>query len=202
MSGKSTELAAATQPRTPVTDSIGAGGLTARSIVIRQLRPFLVALLAPLAFPAGAVAASSDAAILQAYVGSYSGTGTMTGQNAGTVRCRLLFRPASATSVNYTGRCSSGGADISMNGVITAANGRVRAAMSGSDGLSSTVTGVRRDGGIVFASRQRVNIRGDDRTVTSTMTLANGAIRVDFSALDNKTGKQTTGSIPFTRLSR
>lgn len=158
--------------------------------------------MAPLALPSGAIAASSDAALLQAYAGSYTGTGSMTGQNAGTVRCRLLFQPASAASVNYTGRCSTGGADISMTGVITAANGRIRAAMSGSNGISSTVNGVRRDGGIVFASRQRVNVRGNDRTVTSTMTLANGTIRVDFSALDNKTGKQTTGSIPFTKLSR
>jgi hypothetical protein len=158
--------------------------------------------MAPLALSTGAVAASSDAALLQAYVGSYTGTGIMTGQNSGTVRCRLLFRPASATSVNYTGRCSTGGADLSMTGVITAASGRIRAAMSGSGGLSSTVNGVRRVGGIVFASKQRVNIEGRDRTVSSTMTLGNGTIQVDFAALDNKTGKQTTGSIPFTKLSR
>ena len=158
--------------------------------------------MAPLALSTGALAASSDAALLNAYVGGYTGTGTMTGQNAGKVRCRLLFQPASATSVNYTGRCSTGGADISMTGVITAANGRIRAAMSGSGGLSSTVNGVRRSGGIVFSSKQRVTVEGHDRTVSSTMTLANGSIQVEFSALDNKTGKETTGSIPFTKMSR
>jgi hypothetical protein len=152
--------------------------------------------------PVAAFAASSDAAMLAAYAGNYSGTGTMAGQNAGTVRCRLVFQPASASSLDYTGRCSAGGADFSMTGVITAANGRVRAAMSGSDGISSTVNGVRRNGGLVFASKQRVNVEGHDRTVTSTMTLAGGTIRVDFSALDNKTGKLTSGSIPFNKMGR
>ncbi len=34
------------------------------------------------------------------------------------------------------------------------------------------------------------------------MALVGGTIQVQFSMLDNKTGKTTTGTIPFTKLTR
>jgi hypothetical protein len=144
--------------------------------------------------------AASDVAMLQSYSGNYRGTGALAGDHTGTVRCRIDFQPAAATSLNYTGRCSAEGADMSMTGVITSRNGRIEAAMSGSGGLSAVVTGVRRGGGIVFSSKQHIVQNGHDETVASTMALTGGTIEVDFSMLDNKTGKVTTGTIPFVKL--
>jgi hypothetical protein len=167
--------------------------------LLRLLLPFTVALVVDLPISARA---ASDAAMLQSYAGNYLGTGALSGANTGKVRCRISFQPATAGSVNYIGRCSADGADMALTGVLTSRNGHIEAAMSGSGGLSAVVTGVRRGDGVVFKSKQHVVDNRTDRTITSTMALTGGTIEVDFSMLDNKTGKATTGAIPFVKLTR
>lgn len=163
-----------------------------------------IALLPLAGAAAPALAAASDAAMLQSYVGSYAGTGTLTGASSAAqrVRCRLTMRSSAAAKLDYSGRCSAGGVSFSMSGIIVASGGKVTAAMSGSGGGmsgSGTVTGVRRDNGVMFSSKTRDTKAGHDRSVSSSFALAGGGIRLDFSMLDNKTGKTSTGSVAFSK---
>jgi hypothetical protein len=160
----------------------------------------VVFLLSPLAPSNAAFAASSDAAMLQSYVGSYIGSGTISSSPPQTVRCRLALQSAGTSKVDYTGRCSTGGTSFSMTGAFNAAKGRIEAAMSSSNGMSVTVTGIKRGGGVVFGSTQRDVAQGHDRTITSSFALTGGTVSVDFSVLDNKTGPTTTGTIPFSKV--
>ena len=168
----------------------------------RSLRTLAVTflLLSPTVLPSVTLAAGSDAAMLQSYVGSYTGTGSISSSPPQTVRCRFSLQSAGASKVNYTGRCSAAGTSFSMTGVFTAAKGRIEAAMSSSTGMTATVVGLKRGGGVVFSSKQQDKSDGHDRTITSSLALMGGTVNVDFSVLDNKTGKTATGTIPFSKV--
>lgn len=167
---------------------------------LRTLAVVMLLLVSPLGPSSAAFAASSDAAMLQSYVGSYTGSGTISSSPPQTVRCRLSLQSAGTAKVGYTGRCSTGGTSFSMTGAFSAAKGRIEAAMSSSNGMSATVTGIKRGGGVVFNSTQQDVADGHDRTITSSFALTGGTVRVEFSVLDNKTGKTTTGAIPFSKV--
>lgn len=174
--------------------------MTIRSLACRVL-PVLC--LVPLALPAHA--APSDAAMLRGYVGAYAGSGTIASDPPQTVRCRLVMTPGKGASLDYTGRCAAGGVGFNITGIITAAAGRISATMSGTgDGFagSGTVVGVRRGDGVVFNSKTHDTSQGHDRTITSSFSLAGGSIGIQFSVLDNKTGKTMAGAIPFTKAGR
>jgi hypothetical protein len=169
-----------------------------------------LAILASIAFlPLAAMtlpahAASSDAAMLQSYVGSYTGTGTLTGTSstAQRVKCRLTMQSSAAGKLDYAGRCSAGGVSFSLTGVIAARGGKFTAAMSGSGGGmsgSGTVTGARRGNGVAFNAKTRDTKAGHDRSISSSFALAGGGIHFDFSMRDNKTGKTSTGAIAFSK---
>jgi hypothetical protein len=167
-----------------------------------SLRPLLVILAcAPLLSLTGPAAAASEAAMLQSYVGNYTGSGVLAGGTTPqTVKCRLNIQSTAPAVLDYTGRCTAGGAGFSMTGIISFAGGKFTAAMSSSTlGVTATVAGQKRGDGVVFSSKQNVTMQGSTRAVTSTMALTGGAIRIDFSAADSKTGKTTSGSIPFAK---
>ena len=167
---------------------------------LQSLAAVTLLLLSPLLPSSAAFAAGSDAAMLQSYVGSYTGSGSISSSPPQTVRCRLVLQSGGPSKVNYTGRCSAGGTSFSMTGVFSAANGRLEAAMSSSTGMTASVVGIRRGGGVAFSSKQQDVADGHDRTVTSSLALLGGTINVNFSVLDNKTGKTSAGAIPFSKV--
>lgn len=158
----------------------------------------LFSILAP------ALAATPNAALLQSYAGNYTGRGALLdGSTRETIRCRLTLQPSGAARLTYAGRCSTGGASFSMSGIISYDSGRrayVAAMSSSTANFSATVTGRRSGGDLVFAARQAVTYQGRLQTVSSTMALTSGGIRIDFSAADPKTGRTTSGSVPFSRI--
>ena len=149
----------------------------------------------------GAIAGPADAEMLRSYVGSYIGKGVTSGSASQpeAVRCRLILQPAGSDKVNYSGRCSISGANVAMAGIFAVVGDHVEADMSSNAGASATVVGQRRNGGIVFSSKAKNLSEGRDQTITSSLTLAKGTIQVEFSVLDNKTRKLTTGAVPFVR---
>jgi hypothetical protein len=164
-------------------------------------------LAATLGLANAASAAPADVALLQSYAGNYTGMGTLSGATGSTlgssmpqaVRCRLSLQPAAGGKVNYTGRCSLSGASFSMSGIFAFTGGHFVAAMSSSSGETASVIGQKRNGGVVFTSKQQDVTGGRSRTVSSSLTLARGTLQVDFTAVDDKTGAVTSGSIPFTK---
>lgn len=113
------------------------------------------------------------------------------------VSCRLVLA-GGGDKVTYTGRCSFGAGAMSMTGVFAVVGGKFQAAMT-SSGMSGTAVGVRRGNAISFTSKGHTTMGGAARTVSSTLTLTGGTIRVDFVATDDSTGKTTRGSIPFVK---
>ncbi len=147
-----------------------------------------------------ALAGPADVALLQSYVGNCVGKGVLTGTTAQPVTCRMSLRPGQGDKINYTGRCEVADASFSLSGVMAyiAAQNHYEAAMTSSGG-SGVAIGQKRDGGVVFSSKQQMTTQGHSGTVTSTLALAGGTLRVDFSMLEDKTGKTTSGTIPFTK---
>jgi len=149
-----------------------------------------------------AVAGPADVAFLASYVGNYQGSSTISGASAKpeTVKCRLTLAPGNSGKITYNGRCSVTGATFSLTGVFAYVDNHYEAAMNSTTGISANVIGQKRGNGVTFSSKQHDNTEGGDRTITSTLALVSGSIKVDFSILDNKTGKTTGGSIPFSKV--
>jgi hypothetical protein len=169
------------------------------SVLTSLIAPLAIAPLLAFATAPAALAGPADVALLQSYVGNYVGSGTMSGNPPQKITCRLSLQPGTEGKVTYNGRCSTGGASMSMTGVFAFVGNHFEAAMSSTGGQTGTAVGQRRGNGVAFTSKAHENSTGHDRTVTSTLTLANGAIKVDFSLLDGQTGKTTSGSIPFAK---
>lgn len=158
----------------------------------RLLCTALVAgMLLPTAAPA--VAGPAEAALLQDYVGTWKGKGRLTGAEEGIVSCRLTLRPA-GTKIAFNGRCAYDGSGAkSFSGTMTYND--VTKRFESTSSASRTVAGRKSGGGIVFTTEQ-----SDQRgTVTSTLSLNGGTIKVDFRMVDAKTKKVTRGNIPFAR---
>lgn len=145
------------------------------------------------AAPVGVVAGPSETDFLQSLAGSWSGRGEVSGEDGGTVTCRLTFKPAGAR-LNYNGRCAlpGGSGSQSFSGRITY-NDRTGEFESTSRGR--TVAGEQSGSTLVFTTTQN-DTRGRG---TSTMRLSPGGISVTFDMVNKRNGERSKGSIPFSR---
>ena len=67
---------------------------------------FAALLLVPATAPA--IAGPNETAFLERLVGTWKGTGKISGPEGGNVSCRLTFKPSGAR-LNYSGRCALSG---------------------------------------------------------------------------------------------
>ncbi|UXN72994.1 hypothetical protein N8D56_18345 [Devosia sp. A8/3-2] len=97
-------------------------------------------------------AAPADVSLLKSYIGDWRGRGTVTGANSETVVCRLSLKPGNQDKVNYTGRCTVAGSQLSMNGTIAyvEASKRYEAAMTSNVAFTGIAVGQKRGGGLIF----------------------------------------------------
>lgn len=147
-------------------------------------------LLLPLS-AAPAFAGASEVSYLQGLVGNWTGSGEMTGEQDGKLKCRLAIKP-SGEKLTFNGRCSTGGAaGQTFAGTIMYDDGARKYVTSSKEGA---VAGKQSGEAIVFVISDSTT-RGD---ITSTMTMSPQAISVEFS-LVSKTGKESNGSVPFTK---
>ena len=106
--------------------------------------------------------------------------------------------------LNYTGRCSLGGAQLSVTGTIAYSdqNKRYEAVMnSGIGGFRGVAVGQKQGDKIVFDLKQRADDdQGNDISIAATVTLSGGnALICDFHATFNDSGDKVDAKIPFTR---
>lgn len=155
------------------------------------------------AFVTTANAAPADVALLKTYLGTWKGTGKMTGAQTQDVTCRLNLTSGNQDKVNYTGRCGLAGAQISITGTIAyvEASKRYEAVMnSGIGGFRGSAVGQKKGDSIVFDLKQRSNDdAGNDISVASTVVLKGKTINVDFHAVFNKSGDVMNATVPFTK---
>lgn len=159
-------------------------------------------LLAAGAMPA--FAGPAEMALLESYVGSWNGKGTMKGADTETVVCKMSLSKGNGTKLNYTGRCSLAGAQLSVTGTMAYvdANKRYEAVMnSGIGGFRGVAIGVKKGDGIVFNLKQRAeDDSGNDVSIASTVSLSGGdKMAVTFNAVFNESGDTIDATVPFSK---
>ncbi len=157
-----------------------------------------LALATPLLFaPVAAYAGPAETALLAAYAGNWQGSGEITGENAGKLKCRLAFKAGTSGKLTYNGRCSFGSGAASFTGTMQYSDANKRyEAITAARGQTATTIGKPQGGGVVFTTTT-----DDDRIgkVATTIALSGGnAITLSFK-MTTPTGESNSSSIAFTR---
>lgn len=163
----------------------------------------LAAILATGGLAAAPVAAApADVALLKEYLGSWKGRGTMTGANTETVVCRLELSEGNQDKVNYSGRCTMAGTNVTITGTLAyiEQNRRYEAIMTSNATFQGTAVGRKQGNGIVFNLRESgEDEEGNPMTITAGIALQGGRINVDFNILFNETGDSMRAQVPFSK---
>lgn len=151
------------------------------------------AFLAPLSLPA--LAGPAENALLAKYAGNWRGTGEVTGPNAGSVVCRLSFKPTDSGAVSYTGRCSFGAGGYSFRGAMAYDDAKNRFySQSSVQGEQVNTIGKKSGNTVTFASTTSTQYGN----ATSSFSLAGNTIKLSFKLIDKK-GRATTSAISFSK---
>ncbi len=149
-----------------------------------------------------AIAAPADVALLKSYIGEWRGRGTLVGANRETVVCRLALTEGNNDKVNYNGRCTLAGNQLSVAGTIAyiEASRRYEAAMSSNATFTGTAVGQKRGSGLVFNLRERdQDEEGKDLNISAQISLRDNDIGVVFEVVYIETGDNLRAEVPFTR---
>ncbi|HEV7344205.1 MAG TPA: hypothetical protein VGN60_01040 [Devosia sp.] len=151
---------------------------------------------------APAVAAPADVALLKSYIGDWRGRGVLVGANTETVVCRLSLTQGNQDKVNYSGRCTLAGTQLSVAGTMAyiEASRRYEAAMSSNATFTGLAVGQKRGGGLVFNLRERdQDEEGKDLSIAAQITLQEEAIKVVFEVVYVESGDSLRAEVPFSR---
>lgn len=165
----------------------------------------LVGLLVGGSFVAApAFAAPADVALLKSYIGDWRGRGTLTGENTESVVCRMSVTQGNDDKVNYAGRCTLAGNNLSLKGTMAYidAQSRFEAAMTSNTTFSGLAIGQKRNGGIEFNLRERDQEDGPDGkdvTITAKISLTANKIDVEFQVTYEESGDRVRAQVPFTK---
>tara|TARA_R110002020_G_scaffold51948_2_gene146524 strand:- start:17 stop:538 length:522 start_codon:yes stop_codon:yes gene_type:complete len=151
---------------------------------------------------APALAGPAELALLQSYIGEWRGRGTLTGANVETVVCRLALTPGNQDKVNYSGRCSLAGTQLSVAGTMAyiEASRRYEAVMSSNATFSGVAVGQKRGKGLVFNLRERdEDEEGKELAISAQINLAQDTIGVLFDIIYVENGDSLRAEVPFSR---
>ncbi|SEQ61505.1 hypothetical protein SAMN05428969_3720 [Devosia sp. YR412] len=149
-----------------------------------------------------AFAAPADVALIQSYIGEWRGRGVLIGANTETVVCRMSVTQGNGDKVNYSGRCSLAGTQLSVAGTMAYVeeNRRFEAAMSSNATFTGLAVGQKRGNGLVFNLRERdEDEEGKDLNITAQINLRPETIDVTFSVVYVENGDSLRAEVPFTR---
>jgi len=171
--------------------------------LLRLAAPSALLLMAALPAALPVRAGEAEIAFLQGYVGNWRGSGTVTGgAEPEAFTCRMQVTKGNQGKVNYAGRCSLVGLNLSVAGTIAYfdAKARYEAAMTSNAGFSGLAIGRAGGGGVVFDLRERnVDEEGRDMTITSQVTLRGDTVTVGFDVVFSETGERLRATVPFRR---
>lgn len=154
----------------------------------------LALVLVPVAAPA--FAGAKETALLASYAGDWRGKGSISGDNPGTVVCRLSLKTGNAGKLTYNGRCSFGQGVASFTGTMHYNDASKRyEAVTSARGQSATSVGKPTGNGVTFTTSTN-----DDKVgkVSSTIALQGEKITLSFQMTDTA-GSKTASSIDFAR---
>jgi hypothetical protein len=150
-----------------------------------------------------ALAGPAEIAALDSYLGTWNGKGQVSGAQTNPVTCKMALSSGNGGKLNYTGRCSLGGTQLSVTGTIAYvdANHRYEAVMnSGVGGFRGVAIGQKQGGRIVFDLKQRADDdQGNDISIAAKVVLDGPSMSVDFHAVFNDSGDTIDAKVPFTK---
>jgi hypothetical protein len=178
------------------------GGVNTMNLLGPLTRAIVIAgVLGAGAMPA--LAGPAEIGALDKYLGTWNGKGQISGAQSQDVTCKMALSSGNGGKLNYTGRCSLGGAQLSVTGTIAYvdANHRYEAVMnSGIGGFRGVAIGQKQGDSIVFDLHQRADDdAGNDITIAAKVVLAGAKMSVDFHAVFNDTGDKVDANVPFTK---
>ena len=151
---------------------------------------------------APSLAAPADVALIQSYIGEWRGRGVLIGANTETVVCRMSVTQGNQDKVNYSGRCSLAGTQLSVAGTMAyiEASKRFEAAMSSNATFNGVAVGQKRGDGMVFNLRERdEDEEGKDLTITAQINLRPDTMEVTFEVVYVESGDSLRAEVPFTK---
>jgi hypothetical protein len=148
-------------------------------------------------------AGPSELALLESYVGSWSGSGQLVGgERPERFTCRLTISKGNQSKINYAGRCSLVSMNLSVSGTILYddAARAYQAVMSSNVGFKGQAVGRRSGNRITFdLDTQQVDRGGNNIRIGAEIILQSGDIAVDFEVEFNNSGQVLTAKVPFNR---
>ena len=151
---------------------------------------------------APALAAPAHVALIQSYIGEWRGRGVLIGANTETVVCRMSVTQGNQDKVNYNGRCSLAGTQLSVAGTMAyvEASKHFEAAMSSNATFNGVAVGQERGDGMVFNLRERdEDEEGKDLTITAQINLRPDTMEVTFEVVYVESGDSLRAEVPFTK---
>lgn len=151
---------------------------------------------------APAVAAPADVALLKSYIGEWRGRGVVYGASQESVVCRLSLTEGNQDKVNYNGRCTLAGTNLSVAGTIAYvdASRRYEAAMTSNATFTGIAVGQKRGSGLVFNLREREeDEEGKPMNISAQISLNSNAIGVTFEVVYVESGDSLRAEVPFSR---
>lgn len=148
------------------------------------------------------IAAPADVALLKSYIGEWRGRGVLIGANQETVVCRLSLSQGNQDKVNYNGRCTLAGNNLSVAGTLAyvEATKRYEAAMTSNASFSGIAVGQKRGNGLTFNLRERnQDEEGKALNITAQINLTPDAIKVSFDVVYVESGDSLRAEVPFSR---
>lgn len=147
-------------------------------------------------------AGPAEDSLLQSYIGDWRGRGVLVGADTETVVCRLSLTAGNGGKVNYNGRCSLAGTQLSVAGTMAyiEASRRFEAVMSSNATFSGTAIGQKRGSNLIFNLRERdEDEKGKELAISSQIHLASDVIDVVFDVIYVENGDSLRAEVPFTR---
>jgi len=151
---------------------------------------------------APALSAPADVAMLKSYIGEWRGRGVLIGANTETVVCRMSVTQGNQDKVNYNGRCSLAGTQLSVAGTMAyvEANKRFEAAMTSNATFTGIAVGQKRGKNLIFNLHERdKDEAGKDLNISARITLEGEAINVSFEIVYVENGDSLRAEVPFSR---
>lgn len=172
------------------------------TLPIRLLFLFLFAGLSVSA-AAPAYAGPTESALLESYVGNWRGEGVLTGGEADeSFNCRVQVTKGREGKINYSGRCTVAGLNLTVAGTIAyiEASKRYEAAMTSNATFTGIAVGRKQGNRLVFDLRERDVHEGADMTITSQVSLDEDAIGLSFKYVMEADGYSMDAAVKFARM--
>lgn len=159
-------------------------------------------LLSAIFAAAPAFAGPNEVALLKSYIGEWRGRGTLVGASTESVVCRLTLSQGNQDKVNYSGRCTLAGTNLSVAGTLAYVDAarRYEAAMTSNATFSGIAVGQKRGNGLVFNLKERKpDEEGKDMNISAQIALNGDAISVAFEVVYVESGDSLKANVPFSR---